>query len=100
MDENTLSAPTAKQPLVGVGQMSFLISPIIIHVPALTMSAGELVNMPTSHKVALTAHKLRKLQHSLEVINIIDSESSEAPAAMLALKIKSKLHFFIVCGLF
>lgn len=56
-----LSTPTAKPPLVGVGQMSFLISPVIIHVPPLTLSASMLVNTPASHKVILTASKLWKL---------------------------------------
>lgn len=62
-EENTSSAPTGKHPLVGVGQMSSLISHIIIHVPPLTLSASMLVNMPTSHKVILTARKLWKLEH-------------------------------------
>ena len=56
-----LSTPTAKHPLLGVGQMSCLISNIIIHVAPLILSASMLVNMPTSHKVILTARKLWKL---------------------------------------
>lgn len=75
-----LSAPTAKHPLLGVGQMSSLISRTIIHAPALTTSANMLVNMPTSHKVILTARKLRKPKHP-QVINIRDSHSGGAPTA-------------------
>lgn len=51
-----LSTPTAKHQLVGVGQVSYLISHTIIHVAPLTLSASMLVNTPTSHKVILRAN--------------------------------------------
>lgn len=50
------------QPIVGVGQMSHLLSHIIIHVLPLTLSASVLVNTPASHKVILTAYKIMETQ--------------------------------------
>lgn len=50
------------QPIVGVGQMSHLLSHIIIHVLPLTLSASVLVNTPASHKVILTVHEIMETQ--------------------------------------